>query len=54
MIKSRRMRWARNVPRIGENKHACKVLGGEPEGKRLLGIPIRRREDNIKIDLKGI
>jgi hypothetical protein len=54
MMKSRRIRWVRHVARMGEKSNACKVLGGEPEGKRPLGIPISRREDNIKMDLREI
>jgi hypothetical protein len=49
MIKSRRMRWAGHVARMGE-----KILVGKPEGKRPLGRPRRRWEDNIKIDLREI
>jgi hypothetical protein len=39
MIKSRRMRWARHVARMGEKRNACSILAGIPEGKRLLGRP---------------
>jgi hypothetical protein len=42
MIKSRRMKWARHVARMGENKNAYKVLVGKPEGKRLLRRPRRK------------
>ena len=43
-----------NVVSIGERIHACKVLVGRPEGKRLLGSSSHRWEDNIKIDLQEI
>jgi hypothetical protein len=39
MIKSRRMRWAGHVTRMGEKINACRLLVGKPEGKRLLGRP---------------
>jgi hypothetical protein len=54
MIKSRRMRWAGHVVRIGEEKNAYGILVGKPEGKRPLGRPRRRWVDNIKIDLREI
>jgi hypothetical protein len=41
-IKSRRMRWAEHVARMGEEKKAYRVLMGKPEGKRTLGRPRRR------------
>ncbi|KAJ4443775.1 hypothetical protein ANN_05553 [Periplaneta americana] len=50
-IKSRRLRWAGHVARMGESKNAYRVLVGIPEGKRPLGRPRRRWEDDIK---KGI
>jgi hypothetical protein len=52
MIKSRRMRWAGHVARMGETKNAYRILVGKPEGKRALGRPRRRWVNNIKIDLK--
>jgi hypothetical protein len=52
VIKSRRMRWAGHVARIGEGKSVYGVLVGRPEGKRPLGRPKRRWEDNIKMDLR--
>jgi len=52
MIKSRRMRWAGNVARMGESRGVYRVLVGKPEGKRPLGRPRRKWKDNIKIDLK--
>jgi hypothetical protein len=42
MIKSRRMRWAGHVARIGEKRNAYRILVGKPEGKRPLGRPRRR------------
>jgi hypothetical protein len=39
MIKSRRMRWAGNVARMGETRNAYRILVGKPEGKRPLGRP---------------
>jgi hypothetical protein len=52
LIKSRRMRWAGLVARMGEGRGAYRVLVGRPEGKRPLGRPRRRWEDNIKMDLR--
>jgi hypothetical protein len=54
IIKSRRMRWAGHVARIGEKINVCRLLVGKPEGKRLLGRPKRRWADTIKIDLLEI
>jgi hypothetical protein len=54
VIKSRRMRWAGHVVRMGEGRGVYRVLVGRPEGKRPLGRPRRRWEDNIKIDLREI
>jgi hypothetical protein len=54
VIKSRRMRWAGHVARMGEGKGAYRVLVGRSEGKRPLGRPRRRWEDNIKLDLGEI
>jgi hypothetical protein len=52
MIKSRRIRWAGHVARMGEKWNAYRILVGKPEGKRPLGRPRRRWVENIKIDLK--
>jgi hypothetical protein len=52
IIKSRRMRWAGHVARMGEKRNAYRILAGKPEGKRPLGRPRRRWVDNIKIDLR--
>jgi hypothetical protein len=51
-IKSRRMRSAGHVARMGEGRDIYRVLIGRPEGKRPLGRPRRRWEDNIKMDLR--
>jgi len=52
VTKLRRMRWARHVAHMGE----IRVLGFgvEPEGKRRLGRPRLRREDNIKMDFQEV
>jgi hypothetical protein len=52
VIKSRRMRWAGHVARMGERRGVYRVLIGRPEGKRPVGRPTRRWEDNIKMDLR--
>jgi hypothetical protein len=49
-----RMRWAGHVARMGEGRGVYRVLVGRSEGKRPLGRPRRRWEDNIKIDLREI
>jgi hypothetical protein len=54
IIKSRRMRWAGHVTRMGEKRNVYRLLVGKPEGKRPLGRPRRRWIDNIKIDLLEI
>jgi hypothetical protein len=54
IIKSRRMRHARYVARIGEKRNAYRTLVVKPEGKRPLGRPRRRVEDNITMDLREI
>ena len=54
VIKSRRMRWAGHVARMGEESGAYRVLVGKPEGMRPLGRPRRRWEDNIRIDLQEV
>ncbi|KAJ4451323.1 hypothetical protein ANN_02785, partial [Periplaneta americana] len=53
-IKSRRLRWAGHVARMGESRNAYRVLVVRPEGKRLLERPRRRWEDNIKMDLREV
>jgi len=54
VIKSRRMRWAGHVARMGERGGVYRVLVGKPEGKRPLGKPRHRWEDNIKVDLQEV
>ena len=54
MIKSRRLRWTGHVVRIEEGRSALKILTGTPRGKRPLGRPRRRWEDNIRMDLEEI
>jgi hypothetical protein len=54
MIKSRRMRWAGHVERLGQKRNAYRILVGKPEGKRPLGRPRRRWVDDIKMDLREI
>ncbi|KAJ4439141.1 hypothetical protein ANN_15098 [Periplaneta americana] len=53
-LKSRRLRWAGHVAHMGESRNAYRVLVGRPEGKRPLGRPRRRWEDNIKMDLREV
>ncbi|KAJ4434652.1 hypothetical protein ANN_23217 [Periplaneta americana] len=53
-IKSRRLRWAGHEARMGDSRNAYSVLVGRPEGKRPLGRPRRRWEDNIKMDLREV
>jgi hypothetical protein len=52
MIKSRRMRWAGHVARMGVRRNVCRILVGNPEGKRPLGRLTLRWVDNIKMDLR--
>jgi hypothetical protein len=52
MIKSRKMRWAGHVGRMGEKRNAYRLLVWKPEGKRPLGRPRRRWMYNIKMDLR--
>ena len=54
VVKSRRMRWAGHVARMGEDRGMHRLLVGKPEGKRPLGRPRRRWEDNIKMDLQEV
>ena len=54
VVKSRRMRWAGYVARMGQGRAVYRVLVGKPEGKRPLGRPRRRWEDNIKMDLQEV
>jgi hypothetical protein len=54
MIKSRRMRWAGHVARMGEGRGVYRVLVGRPEGKRPLRRPRRWWEDNIMMEFRQI
>ena len=54
VIKSRRMRWAGHVARMGEGRGVYRLLVGKPEGRRPLGRPRRRWENNIKMDLQEV
>ena len=51
VIKSRRLRWAEHIARMEEGRNAFKILTGKPTGKRPLGRPRRRWEDNIRMVL---
>jgi hypothetical protein len=53
-IKSRRMRWAGHVERMGEERNVDRDLMGKPEGNRPLGRPRHRWEDGIRMDLREI
>jgi len=54
VIKSKRMRWAGHVARMGEERGVYRVFVGKPEGKRPLGRPRRRWVDNIRMDLQEV
>ena len=54
VLKSRRMMWAGHVARMGEGRGVHRVLVGKPDGKRPLGRPRRRWDDNIKMDLQEV
>jgi len=54
VIKWRRTRWAEHVACMGERRGVFRFLVGKPEGKRPLGRPRRRWEDNIKMDLQEV
>ena len=53
-LKTRRLRWAGHVARMGQSRNVYRVLVGKPEGKRSLGRPRRRWEDNIKMDFTEV
>jgi transcription termination factor 2 len=53
-VKSRRMRWAEHVARMGEERGVHRVLVGKSKGKRPLGRPRRRWKDNIKMALQKV
>ena len=48
------MKWTGHVARMGERRGVYRVLVGKPEGKRLLGRPRRRPENDIKTDLQEV
>jgi hypothetical protein len=54
VVKSRRMRWAGHVARMGEERRVHRLLVGKPEGKRPLGRPRRRWEDNMKMGVEKV
>jgi hypothetical protein len=54
VIKSRRIRWVGNEAQLGEERGVYRVLVGKPEGKRPLGRPRDRWEDNIRIHLQEV
>jgi hypothetical protein len=54
VIKSRRLRWAGHVARMGARRGAYRALVGKTEGRRPLGRPRRRCKDNIKMDLREV
>jgi hypothetical protein len=54
VMKSRRMKWVGHVTCMGERRRIFRVLMGKPEGKRPLGRPKHRWEDNIKMDLREV
>jgi hypothetical protein len=54
VIKSRRLRCAGHVACMGERRSAYRALVGKPEGRRPLGRPRHRWEDNIKMDLREV
>jgi hypothetical protein len=53
MDKSRRLRWAGHVARMGKTRNDYRTLVGKPEGKLPLGRPRRKWVDNIKVDLRA-
>jgi hypothetical protein len=54
IIKSRRMRWAEHVARMGERRDSYRSLVGKPEGKKPIGRPKRKWVDNIRMDLEEV
>jgi len=54
VVKLRRMRWAGHVARMGEGRGVHRILVGKPEGRRPVGSPRCRWEDNIKRDLQEV
>ena len=54
ILNRNRLRWAGHVAHMEQSRNAYRILVGKPEGKRPLGRPRRRWEDNIKIDLREV
>jgi len=54
VVKSRIMSWAGHVAHIGEGRGVHRILVGKPEGKRPLGRPRHRWEDNIQMNLQEV
>jgi len=54
VIKSKIMRWAGHMERMGEERGVYRVLVGKPEGRKTLGRPRRRWVDNIRTDLQEV
>jgi len=54
VVKSKRMKWEGHVARMWEDRGVHRILVGKPEGKRPLGRPIRRWDNNIKMDLQQV
>ena len=52
LYRSRRLRWAGYVARMEEDRNAFKILTGKPSGKRPLGRPMNRWQDNIRMTLQ--
>jgi hypothetical protein len=48
------MRWAGHIEHMGEGRGVYRVLVGKPEGRRPLGKPRHRWEDNIRMDLREV
>ena len=54
VVKSRRLRWAGYVSHMGAGRGVHRVLVGKPKGKKPMGRPKRRWEDNIKMDIQEV
>ena len=54
VVKSRRKRWAGHIASMGNSRGVYRVLEGKPEGKRPLGRPRCRCEDNITMDRQEV
>jgi hypothetical protein len=54
MVNSRKLKWMGHVIRMTEMKNSYNILVKKPAGKRPLGRPRRRWEDNIRMDVRGI